>query len=55
MNKKQKRIAVGAVVVALTGWIFCELMGANEPAAYLIFVGIPLVVGGGWALISADD
>ena len=55
MNKKQKSIAVGTAVVALGGWIFCELMGANRTGEYLILVGTPLVVGGGWALLSADD
>ena len=55
MNKKQKRIAVGTAVVALGGWIFCDFVGINELWPYLIVVGLPLVLGGGWGLLSGDD
>ncbi len=54
MSKKQKKIIVGTAIVALGGWILGEIGEANTTDAFLILIGIPLVIGSGWAFLAKD-
>jgi hypothetical protein len=54
MDRKQKKILVGMAIVTLAGRIVAEIGSVND-AGYLVFVGIPLVLGCGWAFIVKDQ
>ena len=54
MSRKQKKILVGTAIVTLAGWIFSEIVAPYENSVFLVFVGIPLVVGCGWAFLAKD-
>ena len=54
MSRKQKKIIVGTAVVTLAGWIFAEGMSASD-FGFLLFAGIPCVVGCGWAFLAKGN
>ena len=53
MSRKQKKILVGTALIVLVGWIFAEAVHGTT-AEFLIVVGIPAVIGSGWAFLAKD-
>ena len=53
MFKKRRKILVGTVVITFVGWVLGWLFDL-PPVGYVVYVGVPLVVGSVLALLADD-